>query len=157
MADLRDIVAYILKNYPHKDELSNARVTKMVYLADWKNALDHASQLTTLNWYFDNYGPFLWDVKNAVEHEPTIFRVEKTEKWFGTNKNVFRLIDHEYEPSLTTQQKKVLDHVMSQTKDLHWGSFIKLVYSTYPVMTSERYSRLNLVAKASEYRGSSPR
>ena len=31
---LRDIVAYVCKNYPYKDELSNARVTKMVYLAD---------------------------------------------------------------------------------------------------------------------------
>jgi hypothetical protein len=39
MAELKDIIAYYCKQYPHKAELSKARLTKMVYLADWKSAI----------------------------------------------------------------------------------------------------------------------
>ena len=46
MATLTDIIYYLISNYPHKDELSNARVTKMVYLADWHAAVKLGHQLT---------------------------------------------------------------------------------------------------------------
>ncbi len=48
MANLKDIIAYILQNYPSnkKHELSNARVTKMVYLADWRNCLRSKGQVS---------------------------------------------------------------------------------------------------------------
>ncbi len=58
MAQIKDIVIHILKNYPHKDELSNARVTKLVYLADWRHVLETKEQISSIKWYFDNYGPF---------------------------------------------------------------------------------------------------
>ena len=35
MAKLVDVVGYLCEHYPHKAELSKARLTKMVYLADW--------------------------------------------------------------------------------------------------------------------------
>ena len=48
MANLKDIIAYILQNYPSnmKHELSNARVTKMIYLADWRNCLRSKGQVS---------------------------------------------------------------------------------------------------------------
>ena len=69
MANLKDIIAYILQNYPSnmKHELLNARVTKMVYLADWRNCVRSKGQVSDIKWYFDNFGPFVWDVKKAAE------------------------------------------------------------------------------------------
>ena len=64
---LLNVVTYLVKNYPVEDHLSNARVTKMVYLADWFHALNHQKQITSIKWYFDNYGPFVWDIKDLVE------------------------------------------------------------------------------------------
>lgn len=49
MVKLIDIILYILKNYPHKNELSNARLTKMIYLIDWRSAFDNGKQITNIN------------------------------------------------------------------------------------------------------------
>ncbi len=38
-----------------------------------------------------------------------------------------------------------------KTMRLNWDGFIKLVYSTYPILKSERYSELNLVEFAKQY------
>lgn len=48
MAELRDVIAYILQRYPEDmaGELSNARVTKMVYLSDWRNCLRGKGQIS---------------------------------------------------------------------------------------------------------------
>ncbi len=37
--NLRDIMLYICDKYPQKRDLSNARLTKLIYLSDWKNIL----------------------------------------------------------------------------------------------------------------------
>ncbi|MCC9655602.1 Panacea domain-containing protein [Rhodopirellula halodulae] len=151
MDTLQDIIAYLLKHYPHKNELSNARLTKMVYLADWRNAVLARRQLTDIDWYFDNYGPFVSDVKQAVQQEPDIFTVRKTENLYGNSKTLIELNDDSYQPSLSKATKEVLDHVIETTKQLGWNGFISLVYGTYPIASSPRYSMLDLVALASKY------
>lgn len=75
--NLINIVAYILKNYPNKKDLSKARVTKMVYLVDWRAAFDLGSQATDIQWYFDNYGPFVYTINDMVE-EMSIFEKIRT-------------------------------------------------------------------------------
>lgn len=154
MSKLKDALAYILKNYPSSmaDELSNARVTKMLYLADWKQAITNRAQITPINWYFDNYGPFVYDVKNEAEGDKELFDVVDTVNFFGTPKVMLKLKDKNYEPEeLTDNEMTALNHVINETKILGWNSFIKLVYSTYPITSSNRYSFLNLVEKAQEY------
>ncbi len=134
------------------DELSNARVTKMLYLADWKQAITNRTQITPINWYFDNYGPFVYDVKNEAEGDKELFEVVDTVNFFGTPKVMLKIKDKNYEPAeLTNNEITALNHVINETKILGWNSFIKLVYSTYPITSSNRYSFLNLVEKAQEY------
>ena len=67
--ELKYIMYYIIKNYPNqlKQELSNARLTKTVYLADWKQAIIKHRQISDIKWYFDNYGPFVNDIKHEAE------------------------------------------------------------------------------------------
>ena len=48
MAELKDIVAYILKKYPTKSDMSNARLTKLVYLSDWKHSIKTYSQISNI-------------------------------------------------------------------------------------------------------------
>ncbi len=151
MAAIEDVIAYIAEKYPHKHELSNARVTKLVYLSDWKHSLESGRQITGINWYFDNYGPFVWDVKEAAERHPELFDLSYNTNMFGSKKLMFKLKDDSYSPSLTEQEKAAVDHVIEVTRGLYWNDFIKLVYSTYPVTSSDRYSLLDLPAKAREY------
>lgn len=150
MANLEDAIAYILKEYPHKDELSNARVTKMLYLADWHNSINGKPRVTNARWYFDNYGPFVWDIRKVVA-QSDIMSIEQTVNYYGSPKDQFVLSNKDYEPKLTADDKAALDHVIETTKALTWPGFINLVYSTYPVASSERYSYLDLEKKAKEY------
>lgn len=152
MAELRDVIAYLLAFYPHQSELSNARVTKMVYLADWKHALDFGRQMTAIHWTFNHYGPYVPDVLTAVTSDPRSFRAQQATTAFGHQKTAFQLLETAPAPVLSSAEQATLDHVIASTQALTFEGFIRLVYSTYPVVRSERYSQLDLSALADEYR-----
>ena len=153
MASIKDIVAYILAKYPKNmsEELSNARVTKMVYLADWRNCLRGKGQISNISWYFDNFGPFVWDIKDAVKSANDIFSISNLPNAFGAPKTLFALTDESYIPELSSSEKKSIDHIIEVSSKKNWNDFIKLVYSTYPISSSERYSKLDLPSQAKEY------
>lgn len=157
VAELVDVIAFILSKYPNKSDLSNARVTKMVYLADWRNAILFLRQITGIHWYFDNYGPFVWDIKQTAEANKSLFSSKEITNPYGNPKLLLELVQKNYIPRIHDDERKSLDHVINQTKDLSWSEFIRLVYSTYPIISSERYSYLDLCAKAKEYVEISPR
>lgn len=151
MANLVDVVAFLLQEYPQKEDLSNARVTKMVYLADWKHALQHGRQLTSIRWYFDNYGPFVWDVKDIVTERRDLFRTVSCANPYGSPKLRLEMIVA-VDPRVSATERNALDHVIGMTYTLSYHDFIKLVYSTWPILASQRYSHLDLVRFAEQYR-----
>jgi len=150
MGSLRDVVAYICRNYPHKDELSNARVTKMVYLADWKSAIERGEQITGLTWRFDQYGPFVYKVLDTAK-EDSAFEIIPTRNMYGSQKDLLKVDNDVDYPTLSAEEMRILDFVMEGSAPLNWNEFIKLVYSTYPIVSQERYSKLDLVRLAQEY------
>ena len=68
MTKLQNIVAYLCSMYPHKSELSNARLTKLVYLAHWFSALLDGRPMTNIEWLFNHYGPYVDDVVDSVRN-----------------------------------------------------------------------------------------
>lgn len=151
MPELRDVVAYLCKNYPHKHELSKARLTKLVYLADWKSVLDQQHQLTKINWIFNQYGPYVDDVYDAAIRDPD-FNVQSTTNMYGNPKHTISL-KHDIDiRSLTKTDVDILNHVIEQTRRLNWNEFIQLVYSTYPILTGTRGHPMDLVAAADTYK-----
>lgn len=151
MAKLKDIIAYYCKYYPYKVELSKARLTKMVYLADWKSAIDLGKQISNIQWVYNHYGPYVDDVATIAQSD-AIFDIEATTNMFGGNKEIVRLSSNNYEPCLTNAEKIILDHIISITSTKYWNTFMELIYSTYPILKSDRYSNLDLVALAKEYK-----
>ncbi|WP_323802813.1 Panacea domain-containing protein [Sulfitobacter litoralis] len=150
MANIADIAAYFCQNYPHKSELSKTRLTKLVYLADWKNARRFGKQLTPIKWYFHNFGPYVEDVIKAVENDDR-FSIVATSNSYGDTKSLI-----EYSGSrrgikgLTDQDISVLDAVIEKTSPMYWKAFIKHVYSTKPIRESDRYRFLDLAALAKD-------
>jgi uncharacterized protein YwgA len=154
MPELRDVMAYLCANYPHKGELSKARLTKMIYLADWKSALEHGRQATSISWYFNHYGPYVEDVVQTARKNQEIFDILHTTNLFGSEKDIITVRSGVEYPSITQQDRAVLDHVIRSSSRLTWDEFIELIYSTYPVQTQPRYGKLSLVRLAKEYRES---
>lgn len=56
------------------------------------------------------------------------------------------------ELSISNEVKSVAKLIISKTNQFDWTTFISLVYSTYPVKTSSKYTKLNLVQDAIEYK-----
>lgn len=150
MARLRDVIAYLCENYPHRSELSNARLTKIIYLADWKSAIERDTQLTEIQWFFNHYGPYVDDVIEVAENDPA-FDVKQTFNMYGEYKEVISLKNGVDYPTLEEDDKAILDFVIDSSASKNWDQFIRLIYSTYPVLTQSRFAKLNLVELAHEY------
>lgn len=151
MASVRDVVAYLCENYPHKNELSKARVTKMVYLADWRSCIIWERQITEIVWEYNYYGPYVEDVLNIARTDPA-FEIETTRNVRGGLKEIIRLIAPVEYKTLNAEDTAILDFVIQTTASKFWDDFIHLVYSTYPIITQPKFSKLDLVSLAREYR-----
>ncbi|MDP9331102.1 MAG: Panacea domain-containing protein [Actinomycetota bacterium] len=150
MANLRDVLVYFCKKYPHPGELSNARLTKMVYLADWRSAIERGRQLSDVEWYFNHYGPYVKDVLETARADDA-FVLRSEANVFGADKTVIGVKPSADNPTLNAEDQEILDFVIHRTERLYWGDFLKLVYSTYPILTQSRYTYLNLGKLAREY------
>jgi hypothetical protein len=149
---ISNLMKYILKNYPHKSELSASRLTKMLYLADWKSAIENSKQLTDVTWHFNHYGPYVDDFLRIAKDDKDI-EVSDTQTVFGGRKQQIELAKiFNKNIEVTENQKVILDFVIEATKDKNYEDFIKLVYSTYPVLSSSKYSDFDLVTLANEYK-----
>lgn len=149
MSDLKSLVKYICKNYPYKHELSKARLTKMVYLADWRRALRTGHQLTEIKWRYNHYGPYVSDVIDQTRNDPN-FKIEETVNQYGNVKELVTYIGPD-DVKIEKSDAEDLDFVIEKTRTLTWDGFIKLVYSTYPVVVSDRHDDLDIEALAARY------
>ena len=150
---LKDVMAFILERYPADlaHELSNARVTKMIYLADWHFAIHYKKQITNIDWYFDTYGPFVKDIETTAFENNDIFVVDFGNNRYGRPKKTLALKDKKHTVNLEPEIKASLKYVIEICQALYWSDFIKLVYSSFPARTSERYSYLDLKKLAEEF------
>ncbi|MBB6135556.1 hypothetical protein HD842_003723 [Massilia aurea] len=138
-----DILLYICLRYPRPQELSKARLTKMVYLADWNSCVRNGRQLTSINWYFNNFGPYVEDVVEAAKRSPML-DVMETENFYGDPKQVIRVRPDAILPRLDRPTQEILEYIIDETKGLYWSDFIRYVYATKPIAESTRYSKLDL-------------
>lgn len=151
MAKLQDIIAYLCSKYPYKEELSKARLTKMVYLADWRSAISSGVQLSNIKWEFNHFGPYVPDIADLARKTDG-FNIVTTTNFYGGLKEVIQVRQPYEYSNLTNAEKKILDFVIEQTRLLNWNDFIKLVYSTYPILTEPKYSSLDLIHLAKKYK-----
>lgn len=151
MATLKDAMAYVCSKYPGSD-LSKAKLAKILYLADWKSAIEGRPQITPVVWKFNHYGPYVTDViDTARENDEFSLSTEWT--LFGNRKTIVKY--HGAEPnSLTDNERATIDEIVKRVAHLSFEAFLKLVYSTYPVVVSDRGSTLDLGRLAAEYRQS---
>jgi len=149
---IKDILIYLCQKYPHKYQLSKARITKMVYLVDWKYAIDYREVPTGIEWEYNHYGPYVEDIYDCAKRHKDIFIVKPAENYYGYPKEMIEVKPKVAMPKLPERLQRTLNHIINITKDLTWKDFIRLVYSTYPIISRDRYTTLDLVALADEYK-----
>lgn len=143
---LRNVLLYIVKNYPYGDDLTKTRITKLVYLIDWEYTKKYGEQLTEISWYFDHYGPYVSDVLDEADEDETV-SIQSTFSNFGTIKYIVKPKygkENIHYEGLTESEIDVINKVFEDTKLLSWNQFINYVYETPPIKRSEKYHYLNL-------------
>lgn len=137
---ISDLIKFLCIKYPYSKELSNARLTKLIYLIDWESSKNLGNQVTDIEWYFDNFGPYVSDVVDVASEDSNI-TVENTKTVYGSKKTLIKYsgVLPEINPSIS----KIADQVINNTKHLNFDDFIKYVYSTPPIKNSSKYSYLN--------------
>lgn len=148
---IKNILHYLLNEYPYPEDLTKTRITKLVYLVDWKSALSRGKQVSDIEWYFDHYGPYVSDVLDVADDDSTV-KIRKTTSAYGGIKYVVESKDNNtpLPYTLDEEEKKLVDEVIEDTKNLTWNKFIDYVYSTYPIREKDKYNSLNLVELAKE-------
>lgn len=119
---LQGVFTYISKSCSKK-KLDKKLLIQLVYLSDWKNTLTFGKQITEADWQFESCGP-------------------------DCNIKDIKLSSVE---NLSKDEISSINHVLKVTSKLNSYEIIKLVYSTYPILSTERYSKLDLVEKSKEY------
>lgn len=145
--DLGAVVSYICSTYPHLSDLSNARLTKLVYLADWRAARAGMGQLTNIDWIFNHYGPWVPDVLAAAQTRDDLDVISDV-NFYGSPKVRVKPRQGAAPAVLSAQTKAIIDTVVADTQRLYFGEFIEYVYATTPVRQSPRGSHLDLEAFA---------
>jgi uncharacterized protein YwgA len=137
-------------------ELPKGRLVKLFYLLDWKSALKTGNTITNLTWYYNHYGPFLPEVIDTLLNTCNDIFLHSGNNRTGAPAEYICLqyekTDGEKHLTLSLDEKQLADEVIQATKDLNFTQFIKLVYSTFPIRSSQKYSQLDLVNLAHIYK-----
>lgn len=151
--NLADIVAYLCARYPHKSELSNARLTKLVYLADWKSVQASGRQLTNIDWVFNHYGPWVPDVVESAQHDDR-FDIQPGVNAYGSPRITIAVkpdVESNASELVDRRTSNVLDLVIAETRSMYFNPFIRYVYATLPVRITPKGNLLPLAEIRSEH------
>lgn len=159
MTELLPILKYLHINYSDaccECSVSMSRLVKMLYLADWKSAIDHGEPLTSVQWWIDDCGPNTNEVLNCLKDNPEHFLLDFSLDEHGNIKVSVALCNTEDSiDTLSEDCRNTLDFVLSTMSRLSWTEVTRLVISTYPMITQATGSDLDLAALAKEHRESS--
>lgn len=147
---LLNFVKYIFIKYPKKEDLFVSRLTKIIYLIDWKSAIDDSCLLTNSEWHLDNYGPYIEHFFDAITKDKDLDikisnNLDEDKKLSIVMKNI------EWQDHLEDRQKKIIDFVINVTKDKNYSDLSKLVFSTYPIIVGNNNFYLDLIKLAHDY------
>jgi hypothetical protein len=151
MTNLEKLIRYILLEYPNTNELSKPRLVKLIYLIDWKYTIEYGNQYTSINWYFNHYGPYVNDIIDLMRTQPNIFQIKSYNNKYEGITDKFLLTD-KTPITLSTDVKYITDLFIDYTYKLTWSNFISLVYSSYPIKSSLKYTNLDLVKMSVEFK-----
>ena len=125
----------LLKDLDNKEKTNNFCLPialRLIYLCDWKMAIEYGIQMTDNVYEYGNYGPV---IKN-----------EDINKIWDNS-----LIDRDIMVALSGAEYDIILFIFDKYLNMTGTAIYNLVYSTYPFIVGSRYDELNLIELASEY------
>lgn len=130
-----DIISIILQFHKSIGIIHTKKLVSLIYLCDWKSSIDHGKTITNIPWKYLN--------DNYTEHIAAAFDIGKIEMGqYNFDENF---------GTLTAEEIEVVNYISQLSIELKSVDFMKLVFSTFPMLTQDRYKDLNLPELASDY------
>ena len=131
-----DIISKLLDFHKTEQGISMQKLVFLIYLCDWKNSIEIGSQISNIEWkYLDS--EFSKKIITAFK------KGEVGENIFSFKSDYSSLNQHEL---------KIINFIGKLSTKLDTDDFIKLVYSTYPMIKSDKNKLLNLPDLAKDYK-----
>jgi len=141
MASLSNVIYYICENHPDGYNLSVERLIDMLYLIDWKYAIEYKRQMTNISWKIRNSK--LWMDESSVK-ELIKFLANLRNKSLIRTLTKLRL-------RLSEPQKRTISFVIQTSLSKDVDELTLLVHSTYPTIAQGVEESLNFPDLAEEY------
>lgn len=144
------IAQYLLEHLNEKT-ISTTKMTKLLYLVDWKGAIELGKQISSARWEYQKYGPYSEGLLQSLFDYPGIGHNVR----FVLNTNdPYVQFKHKRGSSSGITRKEVtdvIDHTIRYANMNDYTDLLKLVYSTFPIFTGNLGDELDLVDLAKEY------
>lgn len=152
MARLQDVLTYLFKNLGDRNDLNPRRMTRILYLLDWKAAIELGSQITDVKWKIVDFEPTIdlnsvKDLVYYVEHKDQSFIMEFLD--------FFNKLSRE-EQRLSREEQSIINFVVSITAKKKDEELAHLVYSTFPAFTQDETDKIDLPDLAKKYKAVKP-
>jgi hypothetical protein len=148
MSGLKSLVLYLCRNKSlSHTPISFDTLRYLVYLAHWKYALVYGQDLSETTWVFARSGPASGKFFDLLFTSPEIIVIDRLVE----NETMNISCNKDLSVDIKEPEKLVLDFVLSKEALLNEPELQKLVYSTYPMMTTPRFKKLDLINKAKDY------
>ncbi|HUO84708.1 MAG TPA: hypothetical protein VM534_06290 [Thermoanaerobaculia bacterium] len=143
MADFQHVINEIVRRYRGEHELHPERIGMILYLIDWRSAIERGNVLTDVNWVVSDYGP---EARDRTGHSLTAITQAPPD---------FSSLAGEVPPGqglLSDQEGRIVEFVLDSVSDRSDAELAQLVFSTFPmVMTQRPQTPLDLVSLAENY------
>jgi hypothetical protein len=120
------------------------------YLADWRSAIARGQQLTGVTWEFNEMGPSSREVLEAI-FSGSRFGIVPGRRSEGGQQQVVAVDPQAVPRSLTSEDKEILTYVVERVAHHDDSGLVRLVYSTFPILCTPRFSKLSLPELAARY------
>ncbi len=121
---LHEVMVFLFFSVKHKSNLSKARYTKLVYLADWKMCQRYGHPISNIDWMFNHYGPYVEDVAELAK-DSVDFELIVTRNVYGSLKEMINFVGKAPDKfSLSYDETKTLSEVVQETDSMYFITFI---------------------------------
>lgn len=141
MAETSHALSYIGARADKTVPLTLLRLTTLLYLSDWRSALQLKRQITDIKWV----QPFVSKLPEIAQRlNPTDFNV-------SANDAQATFVGDPHATNLPAEERACIDFVLQSESHKGWIEFFRLAYSTYPMFSQPPQTTLDLVDLAQRY------
>lgn len=144
---VRDYAYYVCSKFSDSPDVGRERVHFLLFLAAWRLSLSKDQTLSSLRWICNDIGPYSETIDNVLRSDDRLKVFVSSDSSSAERILVIRKED----PVLSEIFRNHIDQLIERYGKTSFLDLSKLVFSTYPILASNRGYPMDLPALAKAY------